>query len=370
MRIPFRQGISTHPTSAGLQDFLSINTVGGNFVDLNAENGVTEIAFAHKNTNYFYAEAGSTVKAWTFTSLTDQWLYWDINLSTGIRTFGITFLEPTTLPASPSSPAEDQHWFDTATTTMFVYVSGTWVEKARVFAAKFDGLITFTSMSAPINSQPFAGPQSGALNGSNLVGRIVFDDTGMVIIKETGELFTTEDSFYAAGSQVNAVRLESNVHQAKAAEVIAAHQVIKYNASGELELALYVDIGNEVLGLVVEDLAPGEVGSVILQGSIKNPEWNWSTIGARLWVHGIIPGVLTATDPATTPNQIPIARVVSQNEIIFEQGLGGVGPTGPQGVQGEAGRDSDGASDRNCDGGTATSVYLVTQVVDGGDANG
>ena len=217
MRVPFRQGIIRYPYSGSLQDFLVDN---GATITLNAANGVTEVTFAHRNTNYLVIENATVAGAWTVSAGVEQWLYWDIDLLTGSRTFGTTLVEPTFGPTQPTSPSEDEHWFDTVNTIQFVYQSGSFVEVARVFAAKFDDNSgEFSSLSAGLPNLPFAGSQVGS-NISNFSGRIVFDNLGNVIIRENSELFTTEDQFFVSGSQMNAVRLESNVHYAKAANTV------------------------------------------------------------------------------------------------------------------------------------------------------
>lgn len=338
MRVPFRQGIIRYPYSGSLQDFLQAS---GSDINLTADNGPTEVTFAHHNTNYLHIENATVSAAWTsFTSSTDQWLYWDIDLLTGTRTFGITLVAPVFGPTEPTSPTTDLHWYDTINEVMKNYQSGSFSEVARVFAAKFDGVGTFTSLSAGLPNLPFAGSQVGLIDSSNLSGRIIFDDSGTVIIRSSGELFTTEDQFFATGSRVNSVRLESNGHIATATENIAAFNVVKYVSAGKVSQAGYNDTGSTVFGMTVEDIVSNNNGTIILQGVIKNTNWNWTTIGAELWVNGPSNGLLTETDPNITDpvtyltKQVPVARVLSQTEIIFEQGLGGIGKTGARGPSG------------------------------------
>jgi len=106
----------------------------------------------------------------------------------------------------------------------------------------------------------------------------------------------------------------------------------------------------------MEDLLQGQAGTLCVQGVITNPEWNWQTVGAPLWIHGSIPGLLTETNPyIENPTlhkngQVAVGRVISPTSIFFDQGLGGkgdrgdsgdpggpVGPAGPQGVPGPEG---------------------------------
>jgi len=335
MIVPFRQGIIRYPYSGSIQDFL--RPVGSN-IDLIADNGPTEVTFAHRNTNYLHIENATITAAWSgFTSGNIYWLYWDIDLQTGARNFGSTEVTPEFGPTEPTSPVTDLHWYDTTNNIMFVYQSGSFSEVVRVFAAKYeyDGSNLF-SMAAGLPNLPFAGSQVGLINSQNASGRIIFDDNGVIITRESGELFTTEDQFFATGSQVNAVRLESSVHHATTTIQVAAFDIVKYTAPGKVTPAGYDDIGNSVLAVVLEDAAFDEVTTTMIQGVIANPLWNWQTVGAELWV--IANGLLTETDPnisdvGTYPvKRVPIARVLSNKEIIFEQGLGGIGKTGLDGT--------------------------------------
>jgi hypothetical protein len=338
MRVPFRQGIIRYPYSGSIQQFLQIN---GSYINLTAVNGPTEATIAHGNANYLHIENADVDDAWgPFTASTDQWLYWDIDLSTGARTFGITLVEPIFNATEPVSPVADLHWFDTTNNVIKNYQSGSFTEVARVFAAKFDGVVTFTSLSAGLPNLPFAGSQVGLTNSSNLSGRIIFDDSGKSIIRATRELFTTEDQFFASGSRINSIRLESNSHTAIASTQLAAFDIVKYVTGGKILPAGYNDTGSTVLGIITEDIAANGVGNVIIQGVVKNTSWNWTTVGASLWVNGPSDGTLTETDPNVadavtySTKHVPVARVLSPTEIIFEQGLGGVGQTGPQGTVG------------------------------------
>lgn len=60
MIVNFRQGIVQYPQSGGVQKFL-IPT--GNYVSVSTTNGVTDISFAHKTTNYLVTESANVVNA-------------------------------------------------------------------------------------------------------------------------------------------------------------------------------------------------------------------------------------------------------------------------------------------------------------------
>lgn len=239
-----------------------------------------------------------------------------------------------------------RHWFDTLNNRHYVRVgagvTGTaWAEVLRVFAARITDSSIFP-MS--INLGSFIGTQISDTT-SVLAGRILFDEQQDPIIRDNGTLLTTEDQFFTAGARIDAVRLESNVARARfpglqSGSAVGAYSVVAWYESGNARLAEYDDIGNAVVGILTEDVQANEEGVVIIQGIIRNTEWeanDWA-INAPLWVND--EGLLTDVDPHTTDvsqhpvGRVPVARVLDVDTIVFEQGLGGKGDRGPQGVAG------------------------------------
>lgn len=330
MQVPFRQGIITYPVVGGNQNFLLPT---GNYVTLNTSNGRTDITFAHKDANYLISESVTINNAWgPIPVSTDAWLFWNIDLISGQRTFGFTLVAPLFGPLAPTSPVEDQHWFDTTETVMKVYINGHWREVVRVFAAKVNNGV-FSPLGS-ILSLPYAGTQAG-LTGNNFTGRIVFDNIGKPIRRDNNTLFTTTDQFFVQGSPVNTMKLEANVLQARATENMASFHVVKWSAFDTINLANYNDLNETVIGMLMEDVLNGNIATVITQGVVTNPSWNWTTVGAPLWVEEN--GELTDVDPNTVSlilypkRKPPIARVLSPTQIFFDQGLGGMGEKGDPG---------------------------------------
>lgn len=335
MNIDFQQGVVIYPIDSGLQSFLSYS---GGFVTLTTTNGRTDVAFAYGSENYLLSESSNVTNAWgPLPSSTDCWLYWDINLQSGVRTFGFTTLAPIYSAATPSSPVEGQCWFNTGLRKMYVYTSGNFREALRVFAAKVNNS-TFTPLGSGNALKPFAGSQAGLNTPNTPTGRIVVGDTGLPIRRSDGKFFTSEDNFFVNGSPVNVIRLEANILTATAYEPIAKFQVVKFSAFGLISLAGYDDTGNATIAMAMEDLDGQEVGTVCVQGHVTNPSWNWSTVGAKLWISEA--GVLTEFDPHVTnaliypQSQVAVGRVVTPTSILFDQGLGGKGDRGEKGLSG------------------------------------
>ncbi len=326
MYINFRQGIIQYPTAAGLQNFL---TYGAGYVSLNASNGQIDIAFAHFNDNYLLSETISTTNAWgPIPAGQPAWLYWDINLRTGQRSYGFTLLAPATGITAPVGPVVDQHWFNTANTTMNVWNGTTWRVVARVFAARILGT-TFSPLGSN-PSLPYAGSQVGATGGAE-VGRITFDPVGKPLRKSNGAFFTTVDLFYVQGSPVNTVRLESDVLIATAETNLGAYSAVKLTGPGTINYANYSDTRQSLIAMVMQGLTTNQTGTIVVRGTIANPDWRWTdplpdgaglTAGSLLWISEN--GELVGQDPHNVDNVTfpqsnpPIARVFDNRTIIFD----------------------------------------------------
>jgi len=232
---------------------------------------------------------------------------------------------------------EGRHWFDTASNIHYVRTLNVWTPVLRVFAARLQSATTFISLSINATSGDFAGTQIGDTSDV-FTGRVLFDEAGKPIRRTDGTFFTTEDQFFANQSRVDGLRLESNVVRAQSvATSMAEFSVVAWTGDGQIDVAQYSDVGSTVVGMLTENVSNTEIGGVIVQGTVTNPSWNWTattTIGAALWV---VSGQLVTTDPYISDplnnlvQYVPVARVLSKDTVIFEQGLGGVGPPGPQG---------------------------------------
>lgn len=335
MRIDFRQGIISYPTTGNLQNFLAVS---GNSVSLRAAATPVQIAFAHGDADYLFTETQDVNGAWSrLPPTTKCWLYWDIDTLTGQRTFGYTDRQPIVSATPPSSAAVGQMVFDLSTNTMFQYVAPTVRRPViRVFACAVQGS-TIIPLGTGFPTRPFAGTQVG-LSVPGTPGQIITDQSGVPIRLRDGVFMTTENDLFIKGSAVNPVRLDATVVTAAAAENVARYQVVKFSDFNQIQLASYDDLEETAIAMVMEDLQTHQTGTVCLQGKITNPDWNWTTVGAKLWVSEA--GLLTETDPHIANafvfpvGKAPVGRVISRDTIIFDQGLGGKGDRGAPGSSG------------------------------------
>lgn len=93
MHVDFRQGIISYPYSDNQQLFLVKNNI--NYIDLQTQFGVVDLTFADGNQDYLFTETQPVINAWgPIVNGVETWLYWDLDVLTGIRTFGSTLVPP------------------------------------------------------------------------------------------------------------------------------------------------------------------------------------------------------------------------------------------------------------------------------------
>ena len=310
MIVDFSQGIVKHSSIGNVQTFLE--KIEG-YVNLMTTNGPTVLNFAHQNENYLVNETVNVPNAWGPLGIGDYWLYWNLNPLTAVRTFGFTTIQPTYGTNFPSSPVEDQHFFNINERQMYVFHVLKWLPIIRLFAAKVNNS-NFTYLGVG----GYDGTQVN-LNGSVSVGTILLDNQGNPIRSNTGKFFTTEDQIFTNGSQINTLRLDSSVLTAIAFENIPKYSIVKYSNFGEVRLATTSDTQDGIVAIMLEDTLQDFVGSICVQGVITNPAWDFTNIGQELFIDSIPGYISTINSQPANPNVFPIAKVISPNTILFGQ---------------------------------------------------
>ena len=327
MRINFRQGlVSAEIASNGQPNYL---VAGGPGISLRTTNRPVVFSAASGTKNYtisFYQD----VLAWPtsmLTGITEGWLYIDINRATAARSYGVTTTEPSWGTVKPTSPVDNQHWYDLTTNTMKVYnnTAQAWIDAIRVFAGHYTTTLLSTYQ---VGSQVGIASTAGVISGS-----IMVDGFGVAITDSAGDFITTEENLYIDGAPTYAAKLEANVAVASAAVTIPKFHVVRFANNGTLELADYDDTGDKILGLAVVDANITEPVNIVLSGKVHNPLWNWGSANVTLWVG--TNGELVAVDPFTVGGRskarVAVARTIDAQTIIFDQGLGGKGEKGDAG---------------------------------------
>lgn len=312
-RLNFRQGIVRHQTDiGGNPTFLQVS---GGYVNLIVSPDPTLITFISGDADYLYTESVTINNAWGPFIAQDYWLYWDMNLITGVVTRGSTTLEPIISPSTPTSPSAGQLWFNTSTNIWSEYSGTSWAEVLRVFACKLANGNTPVSMS--INAPDFKGTQVG-LTTPRRIGSLVFDVSGTPLRTGVGnKFFTTEDAFVTGVSSAASLRIEPIVIQGKSSTAIAAYQVVEFFEFNEIRPATTTDQGTKALGILEEDVVANEVVSFVTAGIIFNEAWDWVAAGASVNdpIYFNSTGIIQLTPDFL--DQIPVGVVIGPQEILF-----------------------------------------------------
>lgn len=327
MRIPFRQGIIDHQKTNNTQYFLDINGSSVNFL---ANQEPTLLTFADRDKDYLLTEDKTVTSAWAgpFLPGVDYWLFWDLNIITGVRTFGHTLVQPITSLTPPASPVMDQHWFDLTVNQMKVWKGTAWKPVIRLFACKYEE----AAILYPLIGSSFVGSQVGIV-GQRTAGSLIYDKNG-VAVRAGGQFFTTEDIAFA-GVPTNAqLRIEPITFQAQCNAEMAAYTVVHLSDFNQLMPATRFDLGQKLVGVLERDSIIGDVVSITTEGLITNLEWDWSDVNIPIYIDDF--GVLT--DVEDLPN-IPVGVSVDRNSVYFRNpafgivnttsGSGGGGGSGP-----------------------------------------
>lgn len=326
MEVTFRQGVVEIPKdSGGNQLFLQQN---GSYVSLVATSGKTTVHFAHKMTNYLHVEHNTTTNAWgPFNTSDTMWLYWDINHRTGLRSFGATDLQPVAQPTTPSTPGAGQMWFDTSLNVMKEFTGTGWIEVIRVLAAQY----TNSAIIEPWNGGSFfEGTQIGNFQNNN-AGVIVFDETDLPLKRSNKSFFTTTDKLTAGVDVISSINIEALQFDAEAATNMAAHTVVALRDFGIVEPARYGNVSDTVYGIILDNVIAGQRVTVVTNGMITNPSWNWPTANALLYYDET--GQLTTT---VRPGITPVGFVVEPTRVLlkpFNTGSVSANSTANQSVQ-------------------------------------
>jgi len=268
MKLHFRQGIVRYETDINAQPtFLQKSTLDSQFIDLIVSPTATVITFAHHDANYVFEEPKTVQRAWgPFTTLQTVYLYWDINVLTAAFTRGATLYPPIYSGVAPSTPATDQHWFDTSATTMFVWDGAKWIEKIRVFAAVY-------SSSSVI--KPFALGSQAGLNVEIDAGNILLDGFFKPLRQSDGSFLTSTVNMSVVGLATKKVKVEAELLELMALENLAMFDCVQVRAGHRCILARSTDRMTRVSGIAIEDMSIGETSSIVSAGLIRSDTWNW-----------------------------------------------------------------------------------------------
>lgn len=326
MQVPYTQGVlrgqTTLPSNARL--FLQAD---GAYVDVYVTDMKLQAIAAHKTKNYIIEEPFNVSHAWGPLPLATQcYLYWDIDVATGIVSRGFTTVAPTYGGTNPSTVTNGLHFFNTTDKVMYYGSGSTWVEKIRVFA----GTCTVGGVVAPHAFQSQVG-----LSTATTAGYIIYGLNNRALKDPVDGTFMNTGTGYKLrlGDYDNEVSLDAEHEYLIAAEPIPAASFIAVTAAGTMSLA-DPDLNRWASGYVRNAAATGASSRVITHGVVYDDtfEFNAADIGKLLWIE---PG---GTTSATRPNTaVAQALGVIRGEhalflsFMLDSLSTGTGPTGPTG---------------------------------------
>lgn len=326
-RLSFRQGIVRHQTDTNNNPTFLQKV--GDYVNLVVSPSPTIVTFVHGNKNYLFTESVTIIDAWgPLPPGSDVWLYLDLNMITGVRTFSHTAAEPTEAGMAPMLPIVNQMWFNTTINKWHTWSGSSWSEVIRVFVAKYANSTTFVSMSGSAPS--FVGTQVG-LNVDNTVGAITFDATGAPIRDGSKHFFTTEDKFVTGVPTGASLKVNNIILRGQAEQPIGAYGVVVYSNYNKIIPAAPFSVLNRVYGITEEGANIGDVVNVVTEGTIYNHLWDWEAAGALINdpVYLGLSGQLQLS--ATAVDVLPVGAVIGPQTILFDPTLYGLssgsGPT-------------------------------------------
>lgn len=283
MLVEFSQGIYYRDTAP----FAIMTNMG---VDLNIPKSPTIVLFSHGKSEYMLTEDKTIKNAWAgpFPRRQTAWLYWDINLTSGKRTFGYTTIDPfngkgygNTLPISPIN---GQHFFLLTENKMKHYTHGNWGTVIRVFA----GYIKDNSRLVLFES----GPQGGR-NVRTSAGHILFNSSDIPIKKygefNQTEFFTTETPFSTQNDPFNTYTVESYQISVRAMEPVPKYHCVSFKGDKHYGIASNLDLFQSCIGIAITDFVKNKIGKIATHGVIQNTDfWNFKApYGLPVWVGDI-----------------------------------------------------------------------------------
>jgi hypothetical protein len=289
MKISFRQGIVSAYMAGVNPQFLQQSTTAG-YVSFTVAPTPTVVAFAHGSSDYLQVFSQDVDMAWgPIQSGVTSYLYWEIVSKVASWKpevyHRITTLAPTSGPTAPTNPANDQHWFDTASTTMKVWNGTKWDTKIAVFAGTVPGGIITSRTYMPI------GMSQVGLNVPSDPGYIMLDSQQRPIRANTNLEFLTTTSpvrIQTTSGTSGILAIPPNAFiPVKASENIPQFSLVYFSGPDAIGLASSnpaLVIPKIPIGVVQEDLDNGEFGVVTQHGEIQWDQWDWSAhIGKPLY---------------------------------------------------------------------------------------
>lgn len=286
MQLQYSQGLIRGQTDPSSSAKLFLQKSATN-VSIYVTDMSLQAVLAHKDKNYIIEEPANVGSAWTVPPGA-CWLYWDIDLATGVVTRGTTQVEPLFGPMTPPDyigiydlqPVNDMHFFNTLTRQHYVYdeENMVWVEKLRVFAGQVDenGVLTAKPYASQVG---LVGATTAGYILRNIYGEPIVSDNGTFMNTGTGYTITT-------GSNVPLnVSLDATTVFALAAEPLPELIAVAPDSTGGWVPA-NGPTGKMAIGITVNPVAQGVLFKPATYGVIRHDQFFFDVadIGKTVWL--------------------------------------------------------------------------------------
>lgn len=276
MKLGFRQGLVSFQKNGLNQPTFLLPSMTSGWVAFDVAPLPTIANMAHGASNYIVVFDSDIDAAWgPLVPSVTNYLFWDVDLLTGIVTRGITTLVPVNSLEAPVAPAVGQHWFDLSSTKMRVWSGNKWQDKVRLFAGHV--LNGNTAQIVPY----LQGSQVGLVEDID-AGYIMLDDNVMPprpLRNSAGEFLTTTApvriQISSGTSGVLAIPPNAFI-PIRASESIPRFSIVYFSGEDTVGLASSnpsLPMPKVPVGIVQEDLDTNEVGVLTQYGEVAWDQW-------------------------------------------------------------------------------------------------
>jgi hypothetical protein len=291
MKLPFRHGIVQYSVDNNKVPTFLYADNSSNYVALSTSDSNVLLTFAHGDADYLYEEQNSTNFAWgPFENHTTYWLFWDLNLLTGERTFVTSTAKPGYSANIPENPLVGQYWFCLAdhlityhdtrlnadmekpirANCAYVWNGSFWAEKIRLLAGSFyNGEVTANSLGTQVGLETPCS--AGYIEYSDY-------DTPSARANSAGvyRFVTSESKFVRSDLPTVSVSLQSAVQYNIAVEDIPQYKIIAYDSENRVKLANYNQTRGAGIGIMMHHVNAGESCTIVTHHHITNSAWDFA----------------------------------------------------------------------------------------------
>lgn len=305
MKATFRQGIIKYQN---YPSYIRYNSKT-NCVGLYTDKSNILLNFAFGEFNYLFTEKDNLECAWSLpNNITDKiWLYWDIDISSGIRSFSYTEYDPF-LKIKPSNPSSGQMFFDHSKVKYQWWNGQSWIDSIRIIA----GIVNSDFSIDKIN----LGSQVDILEYCQL-SEIVFDNNKMPVKRYTQDGSELINKGFILKGKLDSYNIDQLVLENGILENnVTEFKCIAWTKNNTINYADPTKIDMPAFGLAAKNGNTGEVINFYTDGFIKSDVFKFTEAENTPIYVGSNGSITTIAD--TTYSLQKIGYIVSYNTIYLK----------------------------------------------------